>query len=432
MAQALTAFAIFIMVAGGVIVFLNRRTRDKMRETALDLQIEKKPRSLSKRQQRIVASLEPAKELPSIEQLVAEEAADLGRDRPAPAQCRGRVVLGRQKGNSQLPRLERSWSPISDGISGIPSRTTLPLLTVRLGTVVPVSAGETVLASRARMNSEAIERMGESSFRWQSIELLQSPPTEGRVVPSRAGMEHDNEQRVRNLLAEAGLSAQRDYRTWSIGALVLLVVVAAIAAVVLPRMGDVTLDGRFVPGLIYGAISVVLLFNIYLLWQGRALWGARADLVRQLLRFEAAERLALTDPLTGVFNRRYLDRVLSNEMKRAERSGNPLSLMILDLDHFGEVNKSLGHSREIACFASSPSSCSRFSVRPTRSFASAATSSSSCCRRPTRTRPRSRVSASSTGWRSRSASSGPRAVARIRLRRCGTRPERWSTRRTST
>jgi hypothetical protein len=78
MAQALTAFTIFIVVAGGVIVFLNRRTRDKMRETALELEVERKPRSLSKRQQRIVASLEPAKEIPTIEQLVAEEAADTG------------------------------------------------------------------------------------------------------------------------------------------------------------------------------------------------------------------------------------------------------------------------------------------------------------------------------------------------------------------
>lgn len=81
MAQALTAFVIFMVVAGGVIISLNRRTRTKMQETALDSTAppaQQKPRSLSKRQQRIVASLEPMKEAPSIEQLVAEEAAETG------------------------------------------------------------------------------------------------------------------------------------------------------------------------------------------------------------------------------------------------------------------------------------------------------------------------------------------------------------------
>ena len=154
---------------------------------------------------------------------------------------------------------------------------------------------------------------------------------------------HQDEHRVQELLDEIGLLDERDYRPWSIVLLVLLVGAAGSSAILLPRVGDVVLDGRYLPSLIYGLISIILLFNIYLLWQGRALRGARADLVRELLRADAAERLALTDPLTGVFNRRYLERVLGNEIKRAERSGKGLSLMILDLDHFGEVNKTHGH-----------------------------------------------------------------------------------------
>lgn len=81
MAQAMTAFVIFMLVAGGIMVSLNRRTRIKMKEAAIgDEAVEPAttPRSLSKRQQRMVATLQPEPELPSIEDLVAEEAAETG------------------------------------------------------------------------------------------------------------------------------------------------------------------------------------------------------------------------------------------------------------------------------------------------------------------------------------------------------------------
>lgn len=77
MAEAITAFAIFIIVTVGIVVFLNRRTRDRMLETAIEPEIDK-PRIGSKRQHKIAASFEPPKETPTIEELVAQEAADTG------------------------------------------------------------------------------------------------------------------------------------------------------------------------------------------------------------------------------------------------------------------------------------------------------------------------------------------------------------------
>ena len=77
MGEALTAFAIFIFAAFGIILFLTRRTRDRIKEASVDEALTP-PRTMSKRQQRVVASLEPAKERPTIEQLVAEEAAATG------------------------------------------------------------------------------------------------------------------------------------------------------------------------------------------------------------------------------------------------------------------------------------------------------------------------------------------------------------------
>ncbi|GAA5336442.1 diguanylate cyclase [Thermus hydrothermalis] len=56
------------------------------------------------------------------------------------------------------------------------------------------------------------------------------------------------------------------------------------------------------------------------------------------------EEAALTDPLTGLQNRRAFDRYFLEELKRAERYGYPLSLAILDLKGFKPVNDRLGHA----------------------------------------------------------------------------------------
>jgi diguanylate cyclase (GGDEF)-like protein len=53
--------------------------------------------------------------------------------------------------------------------------------------------------------------------------------------------------------------------------------------------------------------------------------------------------LGMTDALTGVLNRRYLDRRLADETKRVQRSGGNLSVIILDLDLFKDVNDRFGH-----------------------------------------------------------------------------------------
>ncbi|MGE0593766.1 MAG: sensor domain-containing diguanylate cyclase [Vicinamibacterales bacterium] len=58
---------------------------------------------------------------------------------------------------------------------------------------------------------------------------------------------------------------------------------------------------------------------------------------------DAARRAALLDPLTGVWNRRGLDELLSRELQRASRRGQQVVLMLLDLDRYKEVNDRHGH-----------------------------------------------------------------------------------------
>lgn len=56
------------------------------------------------------------------------------------------------------------------------------------------------------------------------------------------------------------------------------------------------------------------------------------------------EHLSTTDALTGLANRRELDRALEVEFKRARRFGTPLSAVMADLDHFKQVNDAHGHA----------------------------------------------------------------------------------------
>ena len=60
--------------------------------------------------------------------------------------------------------------------------------------------------------------------------------------------------------------------------------------------------------------------------------------LRELLRNQS-----IRDPLTGLYNRRYLEESLNRELQRARRAGRNLSLVMLDLDHFKHFNDTFGH-----------------------------------------------------------------------------------------
>jgi len=58
---------------------------------------------------------------------------------------------------------------------------------------------------------------------------------------------------------------------------------------------------------------------------------------------ETLRNQAVRDGLTGLFNRRYLEETLERELSRGKRQGNPLGVIMLDLDHFKDYNDNFGH-----------------------------------------------------------------------------------------
>jgi len=65
--------------------------------------------------------------------------------------------------------------------------------------------------------------------------------------------------------------------------------------------------------------------------------------IQNAAAYERTDALSRTDGLTGLQNRREFDRILEQHVERARRAGHPLSLMMIDIDHFKHINDERGH-----------------------------------------------------------------------------------------
>ena len=138
----------------------------------------------------------------------------------------------------------------------------------------------------------------------------------------------------------------RDLQLWSIGILVILVLTSGLLALLIPNLvwaqRVVRVEHSYLPQLFFGLISLVLLFNIYLLSQKKTLNNTRLALIRELVLNERLESLSLVDPLTQLLNRRALHELVPREVARANRVGNSLTFMAIDLNGFSELSSKFG------------------------------------------------------------------------------------------
>jgi diguanylate cyclase (GGDEF)-like protein len=148
------------------------------------------------------------------------------------------------------------------------------------------------------------------------------------------------------------LDRQNWWHWWNT-VLVIMLLMGAILALSLPK----TLSGNdFSSRLqldiaVRGLLGLVLIFNVYMLYQQHLLRQLRNHLSSQIevateqrVRAETLYELAILDPLTGLYNRRFGEEYLRTEIARAENTGNPLIVVLLDLDNFKNINDGHGHS----------------------------------------------------------------------------------------
>jgi len=80
---------------------------------------------------------------------------------------------------------------------------------------------------------------------------------------------------------------------------------------------------------------------------------------------DALQRAAMLDPLTKIANRRHFDAFLDKEWQRAIRNATPLSLVVLDVDHFKLYNDTLGHAAGDLCLQKVAQTLQEHAARPT-------------------------------------------------------------------
>ena len=94
---------------------------------------------------------------------------------------------------------------------------------------------------------------------------------------------------------------------------------------------------------VWGLVALVLIFTLHMIYQQVRLQKVQGEMAEQQIQAEVFRRLALFDPLTGLYNRRYAEQRLKAEIARSERQGLAMIVALLDLNDFKKINDGYGH-----------------------------------------------------------------------------------------
>lgn len=126
---------------------------------------------------------------------------------------------------------------------------------------------------------------------------------------------------------------------------VILLLTIGVASLSVPAIVEEknTAYGTGVIQAIAGLVFLILLFGGYLTYEKILINRLRLELAERQSHSVLWRDLALVDPLTGLYNRRYAERRLREEIARAERRGYSLTLVLFDLNDFKQINDRFGH-----------------------------------------------------------------------------------------
>ena len=153
------------------------------------------------------------------------------------------------------------------------------------------------------------------------------PPASADDAPDRAAAEA--QAHLRDL-------ERRIVWIWGNAVIVILTLTAAFVSVWVSLWG-ISAGVRVLVGL-------VLIFTAHMIYQHRQLRKTQRALAEHQIQAEVFRRMAIIDPLTGLYNRRFAEQRLAAEMARASRRGLSLIVVLFDLDDFKQINDQYGHS----------------------------------------------------------------------------------------
>lgn len=145
---------------------------------------------------------------------------------------------------------------------------------------------------------------------------------------------------------------RRQWWLWSSAVTVTLLLTLGIASFAFPGLLT-QVDAAYSFHLnqaVRGLVGLVLLFNIYTIYQQTQIHRMQRELTEQIstldkmeARTEEVYKMAMLDPLTGLYNRRSGEQRLAEEVSRSQRHGRPLTVVSLDLNRLKDINDKFGH-----------------------------------------------------------------------------------------
>src|SRR5438270_1192892 len=94
---------------------------------------------------------------------------------------------------------------------------------------------------------------------------------------------------------------------------------------------------------VLGLAILVVLFDLFAAYQQFLIRRLRRQLAEKEGHSDLLRNLAMIDPLTGLYNRRFAEQRLAAEVARSERKGHPLTVLTVDLNNFKQINDTYGH-----------------------------------------------------------------------------------------
>ena len=218
-------------------------------------------------------------------------------------------------------------------------------------------------------NPHSVVTSGGNQRSWSSVQDFADGEQEGRIftattsgkiladhqeskglgVRQMAGKDNrldTAETQDQHLLESLRTIEKRDWWIWGYTLLVILLLTGAVFSLALPSMqqGAKALLHLRLRDVVMGLGCAIVIFNGYIIYQQILIKRLRGQVAQNYDHSRLLRNLAMIDPLTGLYNRRAGEERMSAEIARCGRKGYALTILLLDLDKFKQVNDTLGHS----------------------------------------------------------------------------------------
>ena len=142
------------------------------------------------------------------------------------------------------------------------------------------------------------------------------------------------------ILASMSHVDRREWWLWSSAISIILLLALGIASFALPALlsGFDSLHAFFLDGAARGLVGLVMVFSTYVVYEQIQINRIRREFADNLYK------MAVLDPVTNMFNRRYIVQRLEEEIARSQRHGSPLTVIAFDLNSFKRINDEHGHA----------------------------------------------------------------------------------------